>query len=63
MGIGLSEDEEFGGLLVLQVVPLVRFVVVHLHVFGDFLSEHDVCRRQLVGLDARGVAEGERPVS
>ena len=63
MRIGLSEDEKFRGCLILQVVPLVRFVVVHLHVLGDFVSEHHVCCRQLIGLNAGGIAKGERPVS
>ena len=63
MGIRLSKDEKLRGCLVLQVVPLVRFVVVHLHILRDLVSGHYVCCRQVLGLDAGGVAKRKWPIS
>lgn len=61
--ISLPKDEELRRLLVLQIVPFMCPVMVHLYVLGDVRLEYQVCGHQMIRLDACSVVECDLPVS
>ena len=63
VGVCLLKDEKLRGLLILQIIPLVGWIVVHLQILRSFRLKHHVSRHQVIGLHAAGVTQRERPVS